>query len=280
MRTPVIGLLTDFGTREWYAAVVKAVLLSRCPRAQLIDITHDVPRQDVVAGAITLAAAASWFPRGSVLLGVVDPGVGTGRALLAAHADGRYFVGPDNGLLAPILQRAGRRRIVRLTNRRYWLKPVSRTFHGRDILAPIAAVLAAGGSLARLGKPVTRIAPLKLPPARQRDGVWTGEVMHVDTFGNLITNLPGSASGGRGAAARVVCKRRMVRVVSSYAAGQAREVIAVEGSLGLIELAVRGGSAARRLGAGRGTRVRLLVGRAGRHAGTRRSTQVAGASSR
>jgi len=256
----VVALLTDFGTRDWYVAAIRGVILSRCPRARLVDVTHEVPPQDVVAGAFTLAAAAPWFPRGTIFLAVVDPGVGSARALLAARADGRYFVGPDNGLLAPVLARATPRAVVRLTNRRYWLTDVSRTFQGRDIMAPVTAHLAAGGSLARLGTPHSRIVPLDLPTPQREGRRLCGCIIHIDGFGNLITNLPASAlaSGGRLAGPPVRYQRRQVRVVSSYVEGRGQELIALANSQGLIELAVREGSAAWMCSARRGHLVELV----------------------
>ena len=260
MSAPLVALLTDFSTRDWYVAVLKAVILSRCPRAQVVDITHEVPPQDTVAGAFTLAAAAPWFPRDTVFLAVVDPGVGTRRALLAAHADHHYFVGPDNGLLALSLQRAKRLAVVQLTNRRYWLTPVHQTFHGRDIMAPVAAYLAAGGALPRLGSPRQRVTPLALPALRRERRGARGHVVHIDAFGNLITNLPATLlSGRRGEPVTLRYKQRAVRVVSSYAAGRPQELVAVAGSLGFVELAINQGSVAWTVNAARGDEVILSV---------------------
>lgn len=254
MRPPLIALLTDFGTRDWYVATVKAILLSRCPTARLVDITHEVPPQDTVAGAFTLAAAVPWFPPGTVFLAVVDPGVGTGRALVAVRADRHVLVGPDNGLLTLAVKRAKRLAAVRLTNARYWLPTVSATFQGRDVMAPVAAYLASGGSLRRVGVAAPRLAPLSLPTVQGEGSILRGHVVHIDAFGNLITNLPASAIARRGA---VHYKRRAVRVVSSYAAGRPAELIAVSGSLGLVELAIRNGSAAWTLDATRGDEVKV-----------------------
>ena len=260
MSAPLVALLTDFSTRDWYVAVLKAVILSRCPRAQVVDITHEVPPQDTVAGAFTLAAAAPWFPRGTVFLAVVDPGVGTRRALLAVRADHHYFVGPDNGLLALSLQRAKRVAVVQLTNRRYWLTPVHRTFHGRDIMAPVAAYLASGRSFTQLGSPRQRVTPLALPPFRREGARARGHVVHIDAFGNLITNVPATLlSGRRGERAALRYKQRSVRVVSSYADGRPNELIAVVGSLGFVELAINQGSAAWTVNAARGDEVLLSV---------------------
>jgi S-adenosylmethionine hydrolase len=260
MSHPPIALLTDFGTRDWYVAALKGVILSRAPRARIVDLTHEIPPQDVAAGSFTLAAAVPWFPPGTVFLAVVDPGVGTERAVLAAQAGGRSFVGPDNGLLWLSLEQARRRTVVRLTNRRYWLKAVSRTFHGRDIMAPVAAYLARGGSLHRLG-PRHRATPLAWPAAVLRGRAVTGAIIHIDAFGNLITNLRARrwlpASQERQCALRY--RRRTVPVVSSYADGRPRQPVAVIGALGLVELAIRNGSAQRLLGARRGDAVTLRL---------------------
>lgn len=255
----IIALLTDFGMRDWYVAALKGVILTRAPGVRIVDITHEIPPQDVVSGAFILAAAVPWFPAGTVFVAVVDPGVGSRRALLAAQADGRYFVGPDNGLLAMSLERAKRRTVVRLTNRRYWLKAVSRTFHGRDIFAPVAAHLARGGSLARLGPPCRAITPLSLPAVRRVGRTLRGAVVHIDAFGNLVTNLVAAEWVPPAVRGRVALRYRgrRVPVVSSYADGRPNQPIAVIGSLGLIELAVRERSAARLLGAARGDAVVL-----------------------
>lgn len=241
---PVIGLLSDFGTRDWYVGTVKAVLLSRCPTARLVDITHEIPPQDTLAGAFTLAAAAPWFPAGSVLLAVVDPGVGTDRAILAGRADDCWLVGPDNGLLALTLARAKRVSLVRVTNRRFWPSTVSQTFHARDIMAPVAAALASGCALRTLGPAVRQTEALAWPMVERRGGTVRGQVMHIDAFGNLITNIPAQLVARAVDRPVVQYKRRRVRVVTSYAAGAPQELMAVGGSLGYLELAVRDGSAA------------------------------------
>ena len=271
-RAPAIVCLTDFGARDWYAGTLKGVLAARAPGIPLIDLTHEIPPQDVRAGAIVLAAAAPWFPRGTVFLAVVDPGVGTGRALLAAHAGGRFFVGPDNGLLSLALAPHRKRAIVRLTRAEYWQPEISRTFHGRDILAPVAAHLAKGGALRALGpSALPQAAPLWPPVQPWRDG-WRGNIIHIDAFGNLLTNLPAPpfnmAQGGvpsrsrgapRGGRAVVRFRGHRVPMVSSYAAGSPRQLVAVVNSLGLVELAIRNGSAVGRFRARRGEPVALDV---------------------
>lgn len=238
---PLVALLTDFGTRDWYVACVKGVILRLCPGAHLLDITHDLPPFDILGGAFTLAAAAPWLPLGTVCACVVDPGVGMARRILAAQVGGRVFIGPDNGLLALLLARATRRRIVHVTNRAYWLPHVSRTFHGRDIMAPVAAHVARGVPLSRLGPTISRYTALPLPPLTRTATTITATIGYIDRFGNLITTLPAEVLVP---GARVTYKSRRCRVVSTYGAGQPGELIAVAGSTGYIEVAVRNGSAA------------------------------------
>lgn len=256
-RAPLVALLSDFGTQDWYVACMKAVILSRCPGAQLVDITHEIPAQDVIAGACTLAASFPWFPSATVFLCVVDPGVGSARPLIAVRAGGRVLVGPDNGLLGLVLAQTPRPRIVRLTERRFWLPRPSRTFHGRDILAPVAAALARGAALERFGPPTTRFQPLSLPVPRRRGRRVSGCIVHIDRFGNLLTNLPAQLAATTAGRPTIRFGRREARVVSSYAEGRYGELLALVGSSGYLELAMRDGSAAKRLRARRGAALTL-----------------------
>ena len=259
-RAPLIALLTDFGARDWYVAAMKGVILARAPRAQLVDITHEIPPQDILAGAFTLAAAAPWFPRGTVIVAVVDPGVGSARGLLAARCDGRYLLGPDNGVLALALQHGTRSTVIRLTSRRFWRETISRTFHGRDILAPVAAHLACGGAFAALGVPASRITPLEWPSVQRRGRRWRGRIVHIDAFGNLMTNLPGTVlASGRTSAPVVRYQGRRASVVSSYGAGAPNRLMAVVNALGMMELAVKNASAAAVYTARRGDPVEVVT---------------------
>ncbi|MGH7568950.1 MAG: SAM hydrolase/SAM-dependent halogenase family protein, partial [Gemmatimonadales bacterium] len=183
MRLPLITLLSDFGTADSYVAEVKGVLLTAAPQATLVDVTHQVPPGDIRAGQFILSRFWHRFPAGTVHLVVVDPGVGTARRALAATASGHWFVAPDNGLLSPLPPDA---RFVALPVP----ETVAPTFHGRDVFAPAAAALANGTSLERLGSPITD--PYRSPlPAPHHDGtVWLGEVLYIDRFGTLISNLP------------------------------------------------------------------------------------------
>src|SRR6266542_85258 len=189
MARPVIALLTDFGTRDHYAGTMKGVALAICPNATLVDITHDLPPHDVLTGALELAACYRYFPAGSIFLVVVDPGVGSTRRGIAAEAGEYRFVAPDNGVLTLVFDEVAPKRIVELTERRYARPSVSRTFEGRDRFAPAAAWLAKGIELSALGRPAGAVTRLDVPkPSVGADRI-DGQVLRVDRFGNLITNI-------------------------------------------------------------------------------------------
>jgi len=244
---PVITLLTDFGTADGYVGEMKGVIYAMLPQAQVVDIAHDVAPQDVDGARLAIARYWRRFPLGTVHLVVVDPGVGTARAALAVHSDGRFLVGPDNGVLSPALLRADAR-VVELA----MPAQASATFHGRDVFAPAATRLAGGSPLEALG--TTYDAPVlrRTPEARrQADGTVSGEVIAVDRFGNLITNLVAPRGGS------VMLGGRVVPIVRSYGDGASGDVVALTGSSGLLEIAVRDGSACRTLEAARGVPVLL-----------------------
>lgn len=252
----IVTLTTDFGTRDAYVAAMKGAILGIARAVQLVDVTHEVAPHDVEEGALALEAAAPYFPPGTVHVAVVDPGVGTARRGVAVVARGQVFVGPDNGLFTPFLVGDGWT-AFELAAPEFRLRAVSRTFHGRDVFAPAAAHVAAGVDPARLGPRVTD--PVRLPwPAPRRTGAGVaGVVVHVDRFGNLVTSIPAEAVAGLGADAAVVVAGRRLALVSTYGALARGRAGALVGSSGRIEIAVREGSAARRLRAGRGTRVVL-----------------------
>src|SRR5690242_6568344 len=241
----IITLLTDFGTADGYVGEMKGVLLARAPDAALVDITHEIPAQDVEMARLTLARVWRRFPPGTVHLVVIDPGVGSDRAALAVKSDGRWLVGPDNGVLSPALLVAG---ACAVTLR---VPPgASASFHGRDVFAPAAASLALGTSLETLG--VTASQPLirRTPePQRIDDGVLAGVVIGIDRFGNAITNLMGLRAGVVEAAGTLLPLRR------TYADVEPGAALAIVGSSGLIEVAIRDGSAARQLNLTRGSPV-------------------------
>ena len=244
---PIITLTTDFGTADGYVGEVKGVLLSHSPDAELVDITHEIPPQDVERGRLTVARVWRRFPPGTVHLVVVDPGVGSGRAALAVQSEGRFLVGPDNGVLSPALLIAGARAIELLVPPRS-----SATFHGRDVFAPAAAALARGESVDALGRlaasPVLRRTP---EPTRRSDGAIEGEIIVLDRFGNAVTNLIGLRGG------TIELGTRCITVRHTYSEVAPGEPVAVTGSTGFIEIAVRDGDAASALGIRRGDKVLL-----------------------
>ena len=260
MSRPIIALLTDFGTRDHYAGTMKGVALGICPEATLVDISHDIPPHDVMAGALELAAAYAYFPAGTIFLVVVDPGVGSTRRGIAADAADCRFVAPDNGVLTPILDLHPPRRVVELTERKYARPTVSRTFEGRDRFAPAAAWLAKGIDLAALGRSAGAIHRLELPRAQAgADGI-TGEVVRVDRFGNLITNIDRRAfeALARHEVDIQAGGQPIPQVVSTYADVAPGALCALFGNTDHLEIAANGNSAAARLALGRGAPVQVV----------------------
>jgi S-adenosyl-L-methionine hydrolase (adenosine-forming) len=258
----IIALITDFGLRDHYVGAVKGVMLSICPGAVLVDITHDVPAHDVTAGALALAAAYRFFPAGTVFLAVVDPGVGSSRQGLVLEAEGFRFVAPDNGLLGLVM--GERPRAYAVTSAALFREPVSATFHARDVFGPVAAHLAAGGDLAAAGPPLEDPVRLSWPAVRAvGPHELEATVVHVDHFGNLITSLGREElerlvqSAGAGADVVVALGDAVLPLVQTYADVPEGEACALVGSGGWLEVAVNQGPAARLLGAGRGTAVHV-----------------------
>ncbi|MHB0962718.1 MAG: SAM hydrolase/SAM-dependent halogenase family protein [Gemmatimonadaceae bacterium] len=244
---PLATLLTDFGTADGYVAEMKGVLLTGVPTAQLVDISHDVPAQDVEFARLSFARYWRRFPEGTVHLVVVDPDVGTARKALAIESEGRFAVGPDNGVLSPAMLVPGARAVA--LDIPHGAAP---TFHGRDVFAPAAVRLLRGESLDSLGTPYSDAALRRTPEAQRRpDGGQDGLVLGVDRFGNLITNLTGRGDG------TVEIAGKLLRIARTYGDVTEGELLALVGSHGLIEVAIRGGHAARTLGIGRGTPVTL-----------------------
>src|SRR5262245_36458884 len=200
MARPVIALLSDFGVRDHYVGTMKGVVLGICPDATLVDISHEIEPHDVVAGALELAAAYRYFPAGTVFLAVVDPGVGSARRAVAIEAGDYRFVAPDNGVVSLVLEEQPPRRAVELSERRYARPTVSRTFEGRDRFAPAAAWLAKGVDVSALGRAAGALQRIAVPAAAVGAGGIVGEVLRVDRFGNLVTNIDSAtfatAAGG------------------------------------------------------------------------------------
>lgn len=266
-RRPVVALLTDFGTSDTYVAQMKGVLLSRCPACLPIDVSHQVPPQNVRVASMMLAEVAERFPRGSVFVVVIDPGVGTQRRILAVSWRRRYFVLPDNGLISLLLDREAADQLYEVSIGELFEEQVSSTFQGRDIMAPAAAFLASGGTLERLGEPVADWERVRIPPVIDEAGVRMGEVLHVDHFGNIITNLrcedlPQADSWYRGKRKlRIETPREVCEAPWSETYGQHRAgaLIALIGSQGWVEISVVNGNAASRLGVRAGEPLRIRV---------------------
>ena len=263
-RVNTITLITDFGTRDWFVGTMKSVILGINAHAAIVDITHEIPPGDIRAGAFALAASYRFAPKGTVHVAVVDPGVGSARKPIAVRTAEYFFVGPDNGVLSWALQREKIRTIRVIKNERFCLQPRSRTFHGRDIFAPVAAHLSIGVPIQMLGPAATKTGIIRLPwpePAKDKK-VIRGEIVYIDKFGNAITNIAESDTAPEGTAgAEVVIGRKLKCAVAEfYGAVQLGEPVAVFGSSGLLEVAVNGGNAAAqfRLHVGQEVTLRLL----------------------
>ena len=259
---PVVAFLTDFGVRDHYAGTMKGVVLGICPETTLVDISHDVPPHDVLSAALELAASYKYFPAGTVFLVVVDPGVGSARRPLAAEAGDYRFVAPDNGVLSAVFKEAPPRRVVELTERRFSRPTVSRTFEGRDWFAPAAAWLAKGTDVRALGRTLTDYLRLTIPDPIVTEREVRGEVLRVDRFGNLITNIDRRSFERLGRTGEVTLEiragdHRIGRIVSTYAEISAGEVCSLFGSTEHLEVAANSASAAETLRLGRGAAVAI-----------------------
>lgn len=252
MSAPAITLLTDFGTADGYVAEMKGVLLCAAPTVPLIDVSHDVPAHDVEFARLTLARYWRRYPAGTVHLVVVDPGVGSTRAAIAVASDGRFLVGPDNGVLSPALFALDARAIALPT-----APTASPTFHGRDVFAPAAAALACGASPDDLGETLNDPVRHRTPqPVRRSDGAIEGEVLTVDRFGNALTNL--LARDVEAVLLQHGLESQRIRLVRTYSDAAPGEAVALVGSNGFLEIAVRDGSAAGVLSISRGQRVAVM----------------------
>ena len=255
--SPTITLTTDFGPDSPYSAALKGAILTVNPQARILDLGHAIPPQDLRHAAFFLAGSIPYFPLGIIHVIVVDPGVGTERALLYVEIAGHRLLVPDNGCWTALLEVVGGRpRVVRLNGSTYWRNPVSTTFHGRDILAPVAGHLSLGLDPNLLGAEVTNWVRLSLPRATSTEQGWRGEVVFIDSFGNLITNIPGQALETPCACLRVG-DHDIDRRVRTYGEAQTGSVVALISSSGRLEIAVSGGNAACRLDAAIGTPVTI-----------------------
>lgn len=257
MTKPIVAFLSDFGTRDHYAGVMKGVVLSICPDAVLVDVSHDLPAHDIPFASLELAATYKYFPPGTIFVVVVDPGVGSARRGIAADCGDWKFVAPDNGVLTSVFQEAPPKKVVELTERRYARPTVSRTFEGRDRFAPAGAWLAKGIQLPALGRAVADYVQIALPQPTFDQGVIAGTVVRIDRFGNVVTNIDRRLcerlSPGGEPLAIDIGGQTVARFVSTFSDIAPGEVCALYGSTDHLEFATHAASAAEALGARVGT---------------------------
>ncbi len=255
----LITLTTDFGLNDSFVGIMKGVIARINPQVHVIDLTHGIPAQDILAGALTLRHSIAYFPAGTIHIAVIDPGVGGARRPLLIESNGLYFIGPDNGVLSLAVGNSIPARIVQLSNPAYHLQPTSATFHGRDIFAPAAAHLSRGVPPAEFGETVASFVKLPLPGVVRTVSALGGEVIYIDKFGNLFTNIEEHDLTGlaRDHMDIALAGLRIRGVAANYAAGGTGEFVAVLNSWGFLEIAVDKGNAAERTGAKVGDKVKV-----------------------
>jgi S-adenosyl-L-methionine hydrolase (adenosine-forming) len=261
MARPILTLTTDFGLSDHYAGVMKGVILGICPQAEIVDISHAVQPYNVAEAAYLISQAYAHFPKKTAHIVVVDPGVGTSRRPILLEAAGQYFVGPDNGALAMVCSRE-KHKVREITNESYFRHPVSSTFHGRDIFAPVAANLASGEPPSRMGKLIKDHArPDFESPVPTGDASWRGRVLHIDRFGNIVTNFHALALAeiGDGRIILTLGAQKVTTLNRTYAEGAPGALFAIVGSSGYLEISANQASAAARIGCEAGAEVGLTV---------------------
>jgi S-adenosylmethionine hydrolase len=258
----IITLTTDFGAADHFVGAMKGVILSIRAGARIVDITHEVQPYDIPGGGFAIAQACGYFPKKTIHVVVVDPGVGSTRRALLAEIAGQYFVAPDNGVLSMLFARDPAAKVRHITNERYFLKPVSRTFHGRDVFAPVAAHLASGVAPSRFGTRIADYIKQSFDGARRTGKKsWSGSVLKIDRFGNAITNLHSNEipTVKNRAFTLKVGTARVTRLASTFSEGPEGEPFVIVGSSGFLEIAMNQGSAAAKLGVSPGAPVELSI---------------------
>jgi len=262
---PIITLTTDFGLNDHFVGTVKGAILSIAPDTEIVDICHSVQAFDILDGALVLAQAYSYFPTRTVHLVVVDPGVGSARRPILASSDKYNFVAPDNGVLSLMYAREERLNVRHITSDHYFLQPLSNTFHGRDIFAPVAGYLAKGVDQEKFGPEITDFVRFNAPRPKAVDAkTLRGIVLKVDRFGNLITNItaqdaPALFQVPLPAFKMAIGQREVTSFKTNYADGAPNELFAILGSMGYLEIAANRSAAAQLAGAGKGTEVSLIL---------------------
>lgn len=256
----VIVLLTDFGLKDEYVGVMKGVIYSITDEAKIIDLCHGIPPQDIIWAGYVLYKSYKYFPKGSIFVAVVDPGVGTPRDIILMEAGGYYFLAPDNGLLSLIYERLNPKIILKVDKDKFSLGSVSYTFHGRDIFAPVAAHLSKGVDISEFGQPLKEIILEEFPRPEVEGNQIRASVIHVDRFGNLITNLERGEFENLGLKdPRIIIAGRQILGISTFYE-QDKDLIAIWESRDLLEIASPNASAAELLGVGKGEEVRIIGG--------------------
>ena len=261
-RVPLITLLTDFGNSDYFAGAVKGAILTINPDARIVDITHEIPPHDIEQAAFTLFAVCSAFPPGTIHVAVVDPGVGSARRNILVRCRQQYFVGPDNGIFSYVCDGAAEKaEVFHLSNTAYFRQPVSQTFNGRDVFAPVAAVLSIGTEPGKLGTKITDYVRLpSITPEVSPNGEIKGRIIHIDRFGNCVTNISPSELSAEmiAAGARLRVRGKVVKSFRSFFAekkGTRDEIFCIWGSAGFLEIAAANKSAAKLLKVNRGDSV-------------------------
>jgi S-adenosyl-L-methionine hydrolase (adenosine-forming) len=261
LANPIITLTTDYGTSDHLVAVMKGVILKVNPEVTIVDITHAVTPFDLLDGALAIASAYAYFPPRTIHVVVVDPGVGTARRPLLVSGQNQYFIAPDNGVLSGVFEKEENIVVRHLTSEHYFLQPVSNTFHGRDVFAPVAGWLSKAWAPASMGEEITDFKRFGMPKPKEADGGVKGVVLKVDAFGNLLTNLRAedlpAGAPEKGELTMKVGTHAIKRLVPTFASGNAGEAVAFVGSSGYLEIAVNKGNASKTLGIGRGASVLL-----------------------
>lgn len=261
MTTPIITLTTDYGINDHLVGVLKGAILKINPDTQIIDITHQIAPFDLLEGALAIASAYPYFPPRTIHVVVVDPGVGTERRPLLVSGQNQYFLAPDNGVLSGVYEQEHPVLVRNITSEHYFAQPVSKTFHGRDVFAPVAAWLSKSWQPGSMGEEISDFKRFAMPKPKEADGLLKGVVLKVDVFGNLVTNFRAEdmtpESLEKGTVNLQVGSHAVTRLVPTFAHGNAGEAIAYIGSSGYLEVAVNKGSASKTLGVGRGVPVLL-----------------------
>lgn len=256
----IITLTTDFGLQDYYVSAMKAIILGIAPDVRLVDISHDIPSQDIMAGSWILRNSAMLFPSGTVHTVVVDPGVGTDRKSIALKIEDQYFVGPDNGIFSPLTEERDFK-AVRLSNKKYWREDPSNTFHGRDIFAPVAAHLSRGVELEDLGDSVDELVTYRWTvPIADKDGL-QGMVIHIDKFGNLVTNLSRSLiKEFKDKNVKIYLGNTILdEIATTFGSVPDGEPVAFIGSSGMLEIGINKGSAEEMLGVQKGAQISVIL---------------------